>query len=137
MKTPEEMAEEYVNTNGSGNETYEHGLREGYIAGYQAAKLESMRPKTDIIGDALNSSFAHHAIALLGDVYKVTNSQEKPDGWISAKKRLPEIGLLCAWWTSSGWCENAVAARDIGDSTDWWNAYDYWTPLPNPPKDQA
>lgn len=37
MKTPEELAEEFVSKNTTGSETYEHGLRNGYLAGYQAA----------------------------------------------------------------------------------------------------
>lgn len=41
--------------------------KEDFLAGYKAAKLEGMRPKTDVIGDALNSSAARHAVALLGD----------------------------------------------------------------------
>jgi len=35
-KTPEEMAEEYADNEGSGNETYEHGMRQGFLAGYTA-----------------------------------------------------------------------------------------------------
>lgn len=38
MKTPEELAEEWVSKNTTGSETYEHGLRNGFLAGYQAAK---------------------------------------------------------------------------------------------------
>ena len=38
MKTPEEMAEEYARCEGNSNETHEEGLREGFLAGYQAAK---------------------------------------------------------------------------------------------------
>lgn len=62
MKTPEEMAEEYCED----HDECEHA-RNAFLAGYKAAKLESMRPKTDVIGDALNSSAARHAVALLGD----------------------------------------------------------------------
>lgn len=36
MKTPEQMAEEYADSEGSGNETYEHGIRQGFLAGYTA-----------------------------------------------------------------------------------------------------
>ena len=66
MKTPEEMAEQYARENwGSG---WEHDASiDAFLAGYKAAKLESMRPKTDVIGDALNNSAARHAVALLGD----------------------------------------------------------------------
>ena len=37
MKTPEEMAEVWVSKYTTGSETYEHGLRNGILAGYQAA----------------------------------------------------------------------------------------------------
>lgn len=37
LKTPEQMAEEWVSKNTTGSETYEHGLRNGFLAGYQAA----------------------------------------------------------------------------------------------------
>lgn len=62
MKTPEQMAEEYCED----HDECEHA-RNAFLAGYEAAKLEGMRPKTDVIGDALNSSAARHAVALLGD----------------------------------------------------------------------
>ena len=35
-KTPEEIAEEWVSKNTTGSETYEHGLRNGFLAGYTA-----------------------------------------------------------------------------------------------------
>jgi hypothetical protein len=38
MKTPEELAEEWVSKNTTGSETYEHGLRNGFLAGYKAAQ---------------------------------------------------------------------------------------------------
>jgi hypothetical protein len=38
MKTPEELAEEWASKNTTGSKTYEHGLRNGFLAGYQAAK---------------------------------------------------------------------------------------------------
>ena len=66
MKTPEEMAEEYAKEHHIGGWEYEASIP-AWLAGYKAAKLESMRPKTDVIGDALNSSAARHAVALLGD----------------------------------------------------------------------
>ena len=39
-KTPEQMAEECVRDNGSGDDTHEHGLREGFLAGYQASEKD-------------------------------------------------------------------------------------------------
>ena len=37
-KTPEQIAEEYVSKYTTGSETYEHGLRNGFCAGYKAAQ---------------------------------------------------------------------------------------------------
>jgi hypothetical protein len=39
-KTPEELAEECVNNETTGSETYEHGLRIGFLAGYHARDEE-------------------------------------------------------------------------------------------------
>lgn len=36
-KTPEELAEEFVNQEDTGSDTFAHGLRIGFLAGYQAA----------------------------------------------------------------------------------------------------
>lgn len=70
MKTPEQMAKEYGDyfMPGEDNKAYTPLIKEiAFLAGYKAAKLEGMRPKTDVIGDALNSSAARHAVALLKD----------------------------------------------------------------------
>jgi hypothetical protein len=40
QKTPEELAEECVNTETTGSETYEHGLRTGFLAGYHTRDEE-------------------------------------------------------------------------------------------------
>lgn len=62
MKTLEQMAIEWE------HQEPECGLkRNGFIAGYQAAKDQ------------------------LADADKVMNSPEKPDSWISVKERLPKI----------------------------------------------
>lgn len=63
----EQMAKEYSEYLDEASHDYRQGAYEGFLAGYKAAKLDSMRPKTDVIGDALNSSAARHAVALLGD----------------------------------------------------------------------
>jgi flagellar biosynthesis/type III secretory pathway protein FliH len=39
-KTPEEMTEEWVSKNTTGSETYEHGLRNGFLAGYHVGYSE-------------------------------------------------------------------------------------------------
>lgn len=42
-KTPEQMAEEYADNEGSGNETYEHGMRQGFLAGYTTGLERAVR----------------------------------------------------------------------------------------------
>jgi hypothetical protein len=112
-KTPEQMAEAFANTNGSGNETHEHGLREGYIAGYQAAKDQ------------------------LADADKVIPQ------WISVKERLPEDGddlsIMLVWrsiesdydtvrWRyQQGW---DCVIQDKSKIT-------HWMPLPKAPKGEG
>lgn len=75
----------------------------------------------------------HQALDITVEREKAERDAEQQ--WISVKERLPEFDVLCAWWSSSDWCENGIASRDVGDQLDWWNAYDYWMPLPEPPKD--
>jgi len=48
-KTPEELAEEFVSKNTTGSETYEHGLRNGYLAGYQARDKEIEQLEIQIV----------------------------------------------------------------------------------------
>lgn len=94
-KTLEQMAEEYANTNGSGNETHEEGLREGFIAGYQAAK-DQYKEAIDTYNDVAKQMM-EEAVRLLppkdqvADADKVMNSPKKLDGWISVKERLPQF----------------------------------------------
>jgi hypothetical protein len=47
-KTPEELAEECVNNETSGSETYEHGLRTGFLCGYAARDAEVEQLKQEI-----------------------------------------------------------------------------------------
>ena len=66
-KTPEEMAEEYRKDRLiQANQDYQDGFMHGYCAGYKAATLESMRPKTDAVGDALSAEAIQCAQRLLG-----------------------------------------------------------------------
>jgi hypothetical protein len=40
MKTPEELAEEFVNQEDTGSDTFAHGLRNGFLAGFELAKRQ-------------------------------------------------------------------------------------------------
>ena len=51
MKTPEQMAEEWVSKNTTGSETYEHGLRNGFLAGYEAGQKITDQEIVDIMVD--------------------------------------------------------------------------------------
>lgn len=60
MKTPEQMAEEWVKYQ------WPEGCQASFLAGYKAAKLDSMRPTTDVVGDALSAEAIQCAQRLLG-----------------------------------------------------------------------
>jgi hypothetical protein len=47
-KTPEELAEEWVSKNTTGSETYEHGLRNGFLAGYHLRDEEIAMLKAEL-----------------------------------------------------------------------------------------
>ncbi len=51
-KLPEELAEGFVNQEDTGSDTFAHGLRNGFLAGYQAAKqwisVKEQLPEYDV-----------------------------------------------------------------------------------------
>ena len=165
-KTPEEMAEEYCyKVPISWFDRLFISLEEirigAFKSGYQAAQLESIRPKTDIVGDALNSSAARHAVALLADASKVMNSPEKQDscehildmekmvdvnpfsGWISVKDRLPEHGVPVLVFDTLANTIELMSWDKIMEVFETDDAYfvqlndaSHWMPLPKPPEEK-
>ena len=64
-KSAKELAQEYANLEGSGNETYEHGLRQGFLAGYKAAmdRQESYERELGIIKTRLDTAAQLYSLA--------------------------------------------------------------------------
>lgn len=62
-KTPEELAEEFVNQEDTGSDTFAHGLRNGFLAGYQAAA-----PQWISVKDRLPEDISEVLIAFGGGV---------------------------------------------------------------------
>lgn len=131
MKTPEQMAEEYskINTSfvGGALGSYRHGLFEGFLAGYQAAKDQ------------------------LADVDKVMNSLNNSNGWISVKERLPEqnVAVLTYGQVLNNPSEVIGVRRRYNSDQEWkhtWESEDgfflgedhvtHWMPLPEAPEDK-
>jgi hypothetical protein len=153
-KTPEELAEEWM------NEEYgdtSHWVRMGkdmsidaFLAGYQAAKDE-YKVAIDTYNDVAKQML-HEAVRIMTptdeiaeDVLGASNVPEKPDGWISVKDRLPEIGVdvlisygrlpfyHLAFLTHNGdiqWFNgnHSNIEYSLDDVT-------HWMPLPAPPKE--
>jgi hypothetical protein len=153
MKTPEEMAEEYTR-DWWGNLPEAEGMRksarENFLAGYQAAKDE-YKVAIDTYNDVAKQML-HEAVRIMTptdeiaeDVLGASNVPEKPDGWISVKDRLPEIGVdvlisygrlpfyHLAFLTHNGdiqWFNgnHSNIEYSLDDVT-------HWMPLPAPPKE--
>lgn len=120
MKTPEEMAEEYIE-----QEQLEYdeagGAYYGFLAGYQAAKDQ------------------------LTDADKVMNSSNNSNGWISVKERLPKEGMevVIGWFQQTAsnklyWTTDVAILTNKAFSG--WRVYPevtHWMPLPAAPKEEA
>ena len=151
MKTPEQMAEEWM------NEEYgdtSHWVRMGkdmsldaFYAGYQAAKdhavdVNKMMPKwnsVDTVGDLINRSAIQHTLAAL---------EKKPaQQWISVKDQLPEDNLAVLFFQPEydGCFVGYKAAEGSyvdpegnGLSVDNIHKYcTHWRVLPATPKEEA
>jgi hypothetical protein len=125
MKTPEEMAEEYLRYE---NESH-YWAKHAFLAGYKAAQEQQEKEwgalvsKGRIAMQTLNDQFA--------DISKVMPQ------WISVKDRLPEDAsdVLIAWadgvseacFCDDSWC------RD-GRRLLW---VTHWMPLPEPPPENS
>ena len=165
MKTPEQIAEEYVDKN-SGGECSDDtgGLRNAFLAGYQAAK-DQLQPQPFHAGadvyiiDANNPrpkpmplSIAEHV--QFADTGKVMNSSNNSNGWISVKERLPTDvdGVTQLWMRGHSLAElvlgcHAVMSEhnekiegvlDMNKPDGLWDLSDFthWLPLPKPPEDK-
>ncbi len=154
-KTPEEMAEEHANKempDRPKENIWKAVCKFDFLAGYQAAKDE-YKVAIDTYNDVAKQML-HEAVRIMTptdeiaeDVLGACNVPEKPDGWISVKDRLPEIGeyVLVTHRTSEDYTNLGVmeATRVNDDEYETWGDFglladyvDYWMPLPPPPKEK-
>jgi hypothetical protein len=145
MKTPEELAEEWIETSGWNEEPFRDEYviefkKEGYVAGYKAAQehahaaLEEAEARIQELQDQL------------ADADKVINSSNNSNGWISVKDRLPELwnDYLAFGYgpTIPASCFVAVYDPksnkwyDMHTDWDWSDVITHWQELPEPPKEE-
>ena len=53
--------------------------------------------------------------------------------WISVKDRLPSCGVLCAWILDT--TQSCIERIEVDDMHPWYEGFDYWCELPEPPKE--
>jgi len=151
MKTPEELAVEFVYQEDTGSDTFAHGLRNGFLAGYQAAKdqqrkeWETLVSKGKIAMQTLNDQLADADKVIPDTCEHILHMEKMVDvsssvplnNWISVKDRLPEDAsdVLIVWadgvseacYFDETWC------RD-GRRLLW---VTHWMPLPAAPKEEG
>lgn len=132
-KTPEQMAEEYAAIRSVADESVVLGAnpwtKAAFLAGYEAAKEQ--------LADASKVMDTCEHILDMEKMVDV-NSLEKPDGWISVKERLPNIGAPCLVTCHE---ERYTIAEYDGIKWTTLNSIAYyhpivthWQPLPEAPK---
>ena len=123
MKTPEELAEEYMDQDevacAAINHDAEDLVEAAFLAGYQAAKESNSPEKPD-----------------------GCNSSNNSNGWISVKDRLPEedVDVAIGWFSKTAsnktfWTVDAAQLTNKVFSG--WRVYPeatHWMPLPKPPE---
>jgi len=159
MKTPEELAEEWIETSGWNEEPFRDEYviefkKEGYVAGYKAAQehahaaLEEAEAEIDRLQTKLSDAGILTTEHLLG----ADNSSNNSNGWISVKERLPEIEEVrndykrskCVLWID---CDKDIMVGyhlTIGDRTRVMTRFSeprisnftHWQKLPEPPKEE-
>ena len=149
MKTPEELAEEFVNQEDTGSDTFAHGLRNGFLAGYQAGK-EAMLDAQSRMDGAIDRMF-QRATGNSPEKPEGFNSSNNSNGWISVKDRLPEDGAYLVCY--KGHIVSLAELVTRPNSSKFWNIVDpyriscvdvlsrfdnptYWMPLPTAPEEE-
>jgi hypothetical protein len=153
MKTPEELAEEWVSKNTTGSETYEHGLRNGFLAGYKAAQHKDKAVNRTHLAWKLAQDYGavkwlkhkdykrfgnterdyEYTIARDGfyqgyQAAKESNSPVKPDGWISVKDRLPPKDTIVLFYRPTIF---TAVMYGFWDNDRWYEAGDIVAILPD------
>jgi hypothetical protein len=163
MKSPEEMAEEYVHAWwGPREDNMTLATRQSFLAGYQAAKdhLPRFHAGADVyIIDANNPLPKPMPLTMteqvqFADTRKVMDSSNNSNGWISVKDRLPEVGergysddvlMLSEHGMEVTHIEKVkriVKWRGLEEVIETNNGtpiedFTHWMPLPQPPKEEA
>jgi hypothetical protein len=121
MKTPKELAEEWIETNGWNTEPFrdEYTIefqKQGYVAGYQAGRSNS---------EAVQAAAPQ---------------------WISVKDRLPPPEVKVLWWNETADQAGVSSYKYMSHCNDtmieWGDAgylsiknFTHWMPLPEPPEE--
>jgi hypothetical protein len=144
MKTPEELAEEYVHAWwGPREDNMTLATRQSFMAGYQAAK-DQFADTSKVMNSPEDPDSCEHIL----DMEKMVDVNPSSE-WISVKDRLPEINNRMS--------EDVLILDEYGQMSvkpfeivnnkivvDWGEAgtrplsnFTHWMPLPAAPKDEA
>jgi hypothetical protein len=119
MKTPEELAEEFVNQEDTGSDTFAHGLRNGFLAGYRAAsELNSSNNSNGWISVKDRLPEADELVICFGRAF----CQNGPS---------VEQGRYNKWgqWQNCEW--------DGCGGYEYFDEVTHWMPLPKPPEKES
>ena len=146
MKTPEELAEEWIETNGWNTEPFRDEYiiefkKEGYVAGYQAAR-DHVVDVNKMMPDTCEHILDMSKMVDVSSSETLNNSSNNSNGWISVKDRLPEeqSGLLIVYHSYLKEVGTSYYDDDMWCSSPWPITSDeyitHWMPLPKPPEDK-
>lgn len=151
-KTPQQMAEEYVDGN-SGGECSDDtgGLRAAFLAGYEAAK-DQLQPQpfhagADVYIIDANNPLPKPMPLSIAEQDRLADGGKVMPQWISVKKRLPDYDRLVLLW-HPGFKQPYVGSRVDSAlmsplywwrcESDWYESEEvitHWMPLPEAPEE--